>query len=161
MKRLFFPFTCSFTSHLTRYQPLCSSGQERRRTTQGHVPLNPTVRTMTRININLPSHVVRQLFFALRRVGGVRRGPIRYHGHWTAPQRLRASWASCSPHRCQWGWLRLHLLLFAVSDRILVDAAGVQFVVAARLLRSHRVCRASPHLLAEAWTVPAQAMLRH
>ena len=44
------------------------------------MPLNPTVRTMTRININLPSHVVRQLFFALRRVGGMRHGPIRHHG---------------------------------------------------------------------------------
>ena len=54
------------------------------------------------------------------------------------------------------------LLLFAISDRMLVeDAAGAQFVAAARLLRSHRVCRASPRLLAEAWTVLAQAMLRH
>jgi len=44
------------------------------------MPLNPTVRTMTRININLPSHVVRQLFFALRRVRGMRHGPIRHHG---------------------------------------------------------------------------------
>jgi len=35
---------------------------------------------MTRININLPSHVVCQLFFALRRVGGMRHGPIRHHG---------------------------------------------------------------------------------
>ncbi|XP_066384614.1 COPII coat assembly protein sec16-like [Miscanthus floridulus] len=31
--------------------------------------------------IDLPSHVVRQLFFALRHVGGVRRGPIHHHGH--------------------------------------------------------------------------------
>ena len=36
---------------------------------------------MTRINIDLPSHVARGLFFALRCVGGVRRGPIRHHGH--------------------------------------------------------------------------------
>ena len=31
--------------------------------------------------INLPSHIVRGLFFALRRISGVRRGPIRHHGH--------------------------------------------------------------------------------
>ena len=43
------------------------------------------------------------------------------------------------------------LLLFAISDRMLVeDAAGAQFVAAARLLRSQCVCRASPRLLAEA-----------
>ena len=31
--------------------------------------------------INLPFHVARGLFFALRRVGGVRRGLIRHHNH--------------------------------------------------------------------------------
>jgi hypothetical protein len=43
----------------------------------------------------------------------------------------------------------------------IMDAAGVQFVVAARFLHSHRICRARPRLLAEAWMVPAQAMQRH
>ena len=37
-------------------------------------------------------------------------------------------------------------------------AAGLQFV-AAMLLRAISVCRASHHLLALAWTVPAPAML--
>jgi hypothetical protein len=44
----------------------------------------------------------------------------------------------------------LHLL-FAISERMLVeDAARAQFVAAAKLLRSHHICRASPRLLAEA-----------
>jgi len=30
--------------------------------------------------LDLPSHIVRGLFFALRRAGGVRRGSIRRHG---------------------------------------------------------------------------------
>jgi len=79
MKGLFFPFTCSLHFTFNTSSALCSSEQEAR-TTQRHMPLNPTVRTMTRININLPMHVVRQLFFALRRVGGMRHGPIRHHG---------------------------------------------------------------------------------
>ena len=41
----------------------------------------PPVSPMARINVDLPSHVARGLFFALRHVGGVRRGPIRHHGH--------------------------------------------------------------------------------
>jgi len=93
-----------------------------------------------------------------------RNAPWPHPSPWTAPQRLRAPWASCSPQRRKWKWMWPHLLLllFAISDRMLVeDAAGAQFVAAARLLRSHRVCRASLRLLAEAWTVLAQAMLRH
>jgi hypothetical protein len=35
---------------------------------------------MKRINITLPSHVVRPLFFALRRVRGMRHAPIHHHG---------------------------------------------------------------------------------
>ena len=41
----------------------------------------PPVSPMARINADLPLHIARGLFFALRRVGGVRRGPIRHHGH--------------------------------------------------------------------------------
>ena len=43
-----------------------------------HVSETPLV---SMAKINLPSHIVRGLFFALRRVSGVRRGPIRHYGH--------------------------------------------------------------------------------
>ena len=75
-----------YISLLTCYQHLCSlnkrkgerQAEERTLLLEAHAFEPPSV-SMARLD--LPSHIVRGLFFALRRAGGVRRGSIRRHGH--------------------------------------------------------------------------------
>ena len=89
------------------------------------MPLNPTVRTMTRININLPSHVVRQLFFALRCVGGMRHGPSVTMDSAAASSSALGLVFAAAPSMGVDVAASL-LLLLAVYDRMLVvGAAGV------------------------------------
>jgi hypothetical protein len=90
------------------------------------------------------------LFFALRRVGGVRCGLIRHHNH---HGQRRSVFESLGPrvHRntaMALSAVFLTLLFVASVQMLFLATNGVQFAVAAMLLHAMFLCKASHRLLA-------------